>query len=333
MVRKFKIGVIGSGSWATAIVYILTTKRHNVNWFFRNEENIKYIKEYHRNPNYLRDLELKVKRINFYTSVKELVNDSDVILLAIPSAFLLDLIKDIEPKIWREKYIVSAIKGLLTEKNLSIFQYFTQELYVPKKNLIVVAGPSHAEEIALGRKTYLTLGTINKRLGNRLCRMFRIKKFLHTRYTDDILGIEYAAVLKNIYAIGIGIAHGLGYGDNFIAILFSKAAQETKDFLEKLHITNRNLLTSPYIGDLVVTTYSPFSRNRTFGSMIGKGYSVKAAQMEMSMVAEGYYNAKSIHEINNKLKVDITFAETVYQILYENASPRRLFEKLEDVLM
>ncbi len=333
MVRKFKIGVIGSGSWATALVYILTVKRYHINWLVRKQENINYIKEYHRNPNYLRDLELKVKRIDFYTSAEELVNNSDVILLAIPSAFLLDTIKDIEPKIWREKYIVSAIKGLLTDKNLSIFQYFTQELYVPKENIIVVAGPSHAEEIALERKTYLTLGTLNKRLGNRLCRMFRIKKFLHTRYTDDVLGIEYAAVLKNIYAIGIGMAHGMGYGDNFIAILFTRAAQETHDFLNKLHINDRNLLTSPYLGDLVVTTYSPFSRNRTFGAMIGKGYSVRAAQMEMSMIAEGYYNAKSIHEINQTLNADMAFAETVYKILYENASPRRLFAKLEDVLM
>jgi glycerol-3-phosphate dehydrogenase (NAD(P)+) len=333
MVRKFKIGVIGSGSWATALVYILTVKRYNINWLVRKQENINYIKEFKRNPNYLRDLELKVKRINFYTSAEELVNDSDVILLAIPSAFLLDTIKNIEPKIWRDKYIVSAIKGLLTDKNLSIFQYFTQELYVPKENIIVVAGPSHAEEIALERKTYLTLGTLNKRLGNRLCRMFRIKKFLHTRYTDDVLGIEYAAVLKNIYAIGIGMAHGMGYGDNFIAILFTRAAQETHDFLSKLHINDRNLLTSPYLGDLVVTTYSPFSRNRTFGAMIGKGYSVRAAQMEMSMIAEGYYNAKSIHEINQTLGADMAFAETVYKILYENASPRRLFAKLEDVLM
>ena len=333
MVSKLKIGVIGNGSWATALVHILTLKRHKVNWLFRREEDINYIKEYYKNPNYLRDLDLKTNRINFYTSAQKLVEDSDAILLAIPSAFLLDTIKDIEPKVWREKFIISAIKGLLTDKNLSIFQYFTEELYVPKKNILVVAGPSHAEEIGLQKKTYLTLGTLNKRLGNRLCRIFRIKKFLYTRYTDDILGIEYAAVLKNIYAIGIGMAHGMGYGDNFIAILFTRAAQETHNFLTKLHINDRNLLTSPYLGDLVVTTYSPFSRNRTFCAMIGKGYSVRAAQMEMQMIAEGYYNAKSIHEINKTLNVDLDFAELVYKVLYENESPRKLFAKLEDILM
>jgi len=278
-------------------------------------------------------LELKIKRIAFYTSPEEMINDSEVVLLAIPSAFLLDIIKNIPASVWKEKFIISAIKGLLTNKNLSIFQYFTEELNVPKENLLVVAGPSHAEEVALNRKTYLTLGTINKRLGNRLCKMFSIKNFLHTRYTNDILGIEYAAVLKNIYAIGIGIAHGLGYGDNFIAILFSRAAQETQEFLNALHITNRNLLTSPYIGDLVVTAYSPFSRNRTFGTMIGKGYSVKTAQLEMNMIAEGYYNAKSIYEINKRLGADINFAELVYKILYENASPHKEFTQLEKILM
>lgn len=330
MLTEPKIAIIGSGSWATALAKILLNNVDRLNWYFRNPDSIEQFKRFKHNPNYLRGIEFDTGRIDFFSDITEVVEQSDVLVLAIPSAFLDRSLADLKTN-FNHKYIVSAIKGIVPEGNQIVGQYLNQNYKVPYERIGVIAGPCHAEEVALERLSYLTIACPDIKRARDFA--FKLEcPYIRAHVSDDIFGTEYASVLKNIIAIASGIVHGLRYGDNFQAVLVANAIQEIKRFVDKVHPITRDIKSSAYLGDLLVTAYSQFSRNRTFGTMIGKGYTTRTAQLEMHMVAEGYYATKSIHEINQDYKVNIPICEAVYNILYEGATPsveiRRLTEKL-----
>lgn len=329
--KESKVAVIGSGSWATALAKILLEKHPVINWFVRDDEIIEQFKQYRHNPGYLRGVEFQTERIRFSSDINQVVRDSDVLVVVVPSAFLLDALSGLTEDI-SSKFIVSGIKGLIPSSSMVIAEYFHKTYQVPYDNLAVIAGPSHAEEVALERLSYLTIACQNDRNAAEFAGMISCN-YIRTCTSDDIWGTEYSSVIKNIIAIAAGIVHGLMYGDNFQAVLVSNAIQEIERFVNAIHPINRDIKSSAYLGDLLVTSYSQFSRNRTFGNMIGKGYSVRTAQLEMHMVAEGYYAARSIHEINETLKVDMPICEAVYQILYNNRSPKKEIMKLTEKLI
>ncbi|TAL60667.1 MAG: NAD(P)H-dependent glycerol-3-phosphate dehydrogenase [Bacteroidetes bacterium] len=325
------IAVIGGGSWATALVKMLCNNCESVGWWVRSKETAEYIKKYHHNPNYLSSVEFDVKKLSVTSDLKELISKSDVLIMAIPSAFLKESLAEITKEELKNKKIFSAIKGIVPEYNLIIAEFFNQIYEVPIENIGVITGPCHAEEVAMEKLSYLTIASQNtdnaKVLSDNLaCR------YIKTTVSDDIYGTEYSAVLKNVISIAAGICHGLGYGDNFLAALIANGIGEIKRFVDAVHPITRDIKDSAYLGDLLVTAYSQFSRNRTFGGMIGKGYSVKSAQMEMNMVAEGYYGVKCVHEINKEFKVDMPITEAVYHILYEKISPAMEMKLLSDKL-
>jgi glycerol-3-phosphate dehydrogenase (NAD(P)+) len=317
-----KIAMIGGGSWATAIIKMLSDNfsEKEIFWWMRNEEAIMHIKAFKHNPNYLSSVEIKVPQENISSDIRSIIAAADYLILNVPAAFLKESLKDVSPADLKGKKIVSAIKGIVPDENLIIGEFINQKYNVPLTDILVISGPCHAEEVALEKLSYLTIASVDIDLADRFA------KFLNTRYiktnvSDDIFGTEYAAVLKNIYAVASGICHGLGYGDNFQAVLISNAIKEIKDFVDAVHPIDRDIKESAYLGDLLVTAYSQFSRNRTFGNMIGKGYTVKSAQLEMNMVAEGYYAATCMHHINKKYKVEMPISRAVYAILYEKHSP------------
>jgi len=281
-----RIAVLGSGSWATAIVKILTYNLDSLGWFVRNEDTISHILQYGHNPKYISSAEINTDKIRLSNDINKVIEEADVLIVAIPSAFLVDSLNNISVSI-KEKFIISAVKGIIPNDFLTIAEFFNQKYEIPFDNIGVVTGPCHAEEVALERLSYLTLACKSKHNAQLLAEKFECH-FIKTTTTTDIYGVEYAAVLKNIYAIASGICHGLGYGDNFQAVLVSNAQCEMKRFLDSTYPCKRNVDSSAYLGDLLVTCYSSFSRNRTFGSMIGKGYTVKATMAEMNMVAEGF---------------------------------------------
>ncbi len=319
MDESSRVGIIGSGSWATAIAKMLLNNVTSINWYFRDKTHIDDFKRIGHNPNYLTSVEFNPDRINFSDDINEVVRQSDILILAIPSAFIKSALEPLTESI-KEKFVVSAIKGLVPDENLIIGQYISQNYAVPTESIAVISGPCHAEEVALERLSYLTIACQDIKKGRAFANFLKTP-YIMTTISDDIYGTEYSAVLKNIMAVASGICHGLGYGDNFQAVLISNAIQEMKRFVDTVHPITRDIKSSAYLGDLLVTAYSQFSRNRMFGTMIGKGYSVKYAQMEMLMIAEGYYAVKSIHEINDKYKVNMPITEAVYNIIYERISP------------
>ncbi len=326
-----KIGVIGGGSWATALVKILSANGNSINWWVRNEDAVKFIAKFHHNPKYLSSVELDMQKIAVSNDLEEVVGQSEILIMAIPAAFLKASLNGLGPKSFEEKTVFSAIKGIVPEDNLIIGEFFNQRYGIDFCQIGVITGPCHAEEVALEKLSYLTIASQNTKMATVLANQLNCR-FIRTIVSDDIYGTEYSAVLKNVYAIASGICHGLGYGDNFQAVLVSNAIQEIKRFVDAVHPIDRDIKCSAYLGDLLVTAYSQFSRNRTFGNMIGKGYSVNAAQMEMNMIAEGYYAAKCIHELNKTLKVHMPIASTVYRVLYEQASPSNEISTLTENL-
>ncbi len=325
-------GILGGGSWATAIVKMLNDSENSrtLNWYIRNSENINHIKKYRHNKYYLSSVELNTDQLYLSDDINDVIQKSDILIFAIPSAFIKNALSKNNFSL-SEKYIISAVKGIIPEDNIIFAKYFNRKYHVSKQNIGIIAGPCHAEEIAAERLSYLTVASENRELATHLGSM------LKTRYTrinvsDDIYGTEYSAVLKNIFATASGICIGLGYGDNFQAVLVSNAIREIKRFVDTVHPITRDIKNSAYLGDLLVTAYSKFSRNRIFGTMIGKGYSVKAAQLEMKMIAEGYYAVKSIYEINKTRKIEMPITDAVYNILYENKIPSEEINKLTDKL-
>lgn len=331
MDSKQKVGVLGGGSWATALVKLLTNNATEVHWWMRNTEAIQHISQYGHNPHYIQSIEFDTTKLRLTSQMQEVVDACDVIVVAIPSAFVHEAFEHFKPRGLERKVLFSAIKGIINEFDAIPARYFHKQWNVPYEQIGLICGPCHAEEVALEKLSYLTIGCQNTSVADDMAKMLACR-YIKTIITEDVFGTELAAILKNVYAVAAGICHGLGYGDNFQAVLISSAIREIERFLDSVHEIHRDVKSSAYLGDLLVTAYSPYSRNRTFGTMVGKGYSVKWATIEMNMVAEGYYAARGIHAINEKFKADIPIADAVYRILYEKISPmmemRILTEKL-----
>jgi glycerol-3-phosphate dehydrogenase (NAD(P)+) len=315
-----KVAVIGGGSWATALVKILCNNLPSINWWMRNELAVDHILKYRHNPNYLQSVEFDLDKINISNDLNAILTQSDIIIIATPSAFLVSIFKDINPNLLKDKIIFSAVKGIIPEYNAIPARFIHKTFGTPYKNIGIICGPCHAEEVALERLSYLTIASQEDRISEKMANLLACR-YIKTTTSDDLIGTELSAVLKNVYALASGICSGLGYGDNFQAVLIANAIQESENFIDEVSPIHRDVKTSAYLGDLLVTAYSQFSRNRTFGFMIGKGYSVKTAQLEMNMIAEGYYATKCIIEINKKFQVEIPIVEAVYNILYEKISP------------
>jgi glycerol-3-phosphate dehydrogenase (NAD(P)+) len=325
-----RVAIIGGGSWATALVKLLLNNISSVNWYLRNPENIKFIKSNKHNPNYISSILFDTDQINFFSNIAEIIKESDILIFAVPSEYLKATLDD--PLIdLRDRLIVSAIKGIIPEENLTIAEYFNRIRGISFDSIAIITGPCHAEEIALEKLSYLTIAAKKESRAETICNLLRCD-YLRAIPTHDIYGLEYAAVLKNIFAIATGICHGLGYGDNFQAVLVSNALLEMKRFLDDTYKSKRKINTSAYLGDLMVTSYSQFSRNRTFGVMIGKGYSVISAQLEMNMVAEGFHSTRCIKEINSKHQVKMPILDAVYNILFEKIAPAIEIKLLTDKL-
>lgn len=326
-----QIAVIGGGSWATAIVKMLNNNSPKTLWWIRNTNTIEHIKTHKHNPNYLTSVEFDTSRLFLNSDLNEIIAKGDILIMAVPSAFLKNALSGITTEDLKNKKIISAIKGIVPEHNLIVGEYFNKEYNIPISDIGVITGPCHAEEVAMEKLSYLTIASQNVEMAEYVASQLACR-YIKTTVTDDIYGTEYSAVLKNVFAIASGICHSLGYGDNFQAVVISNAIQEIKRFVDKVHPIDRDIKSSAYLGDLLVTAYSQFSRNRTFGGMIGKGYSVKSAQLEMNMIAEGYYGAKCIHEINKQYNVNMPITNAVYRILYEKANPSTEIKQLCDKL-
>ncbi len=342
-------GIIGSGSWGTAIAKILSDNGHQLHWWNRSENAIEQFKKRSHNPQYLPSARFDMSLLHLSSNVNDVILQSDVIIIAVPSAFVVDVLSRLPKDIFQNKKILSAVKGILPEENLLLNDYLNQHFDVALSDYFAVLGPCHAEEVAAEKLSYLTFSGIDESITNIIANNFK-SSYLRTIVNKDIYGVQYAAILKNIYAVGSGIAHGLDYGDNFLSVLIANSADEMAGFLRKAgiinaevgyidhkkntpNVTHNNYAASVYMGDLLVTCYSLHSRNRSFGNMIGKGYAVKAAQLEMSMVAEGYNAARCMYIINQSVNADMPIAEAVYKILWQNQSAETAFREIEDLLI
>jgi len=330
MIDKPKFAVIGGGSWATAIAKMLCVNLPEIAWYMRSESAIEHLKLEKHNPNYLSSVEFDINKLKLTNDINEAIAYADYIIFAIPSAFLSAELSKLTVSL-EDKVIFSAIKGIVPETYLIVGEHFHTHYHIPYENIGVITGPCHAEEVALERLSYLTIACADAKKARVMAKKLECH-FIKTKISDDIVGTEYAAMLKNIYAIAAGIAHGLGYGDNFQSVMMSNAIREMKKFIRKVHKMKRNINNSAYLGDLLVTGYSVFSRNRMFGNMIGKGYTVQAAMLEMSMVAEGYYAVKSAYTLNQNYKAKTPIIDAVYEILYEGKEAKKVFKKLTDKL-
>lgn len=325
-----RCAVIGYGSWATTIVGVLTHNGRHVNWHVRNREVLEGIAEDGHNPKYVRDMELDTSLLTLSDDINLIVRESDLVILCTPSAYLKDYLEELTEPL-SGKIVFSAIKGIIPGEYVTILEYLRDHYGVPMEQLGLISGPTHAEEVSRGRLSYLTAAGGSEENNKTFAEMLANKNLIINTSTD-LLGIEYAAILKNIYAIASGIASGLGYGDNFLAVLISRCVQEMKHFLMEAFPCERNITERAYLGDLLVTCYSQFSRNRRFGSLIGRGFSVKSAMNEMTMIAEGYFAANCIKKVNVGKGIDMPVADMVYKVLYEDARPRRAMNELSKLL-
>ncbi len=324
-----KIAIIGGGSWATAIAKIVVGHTHHIGWYMRRDDQIDDFRRMGHNPSYLTSVHFNVDEIHFESDINKIVQLYDTLVFVTPSPYLKSHLKKLKTRL-KDKYIVTAIKGIVPDDNLVCSEYFHQVFDVPYSCLACLGGPSHAEEVALERLSYLTVGCADREKAQAFADVLS-SEYIKTKTSSDVIGIEYSSVLKNVYAIAAGICSGLKFGDNFQAVLMANAVQEMSRFLNTISPNvERNITDSVYMGDLLVTGYSNFSRNRTFGTMIGKGYSVKSAQIEMEMIAEGYFGTKCMKEINRHCHVNMPILDAVYNILYERISPQIEIKLLTD---
>ena len=332
MSSELTYAVFGSGSWATAIVKMICENNSQIGWYVRKQQIVDHIISEEHNPSYLSSVELDTNKLHLNTDINKVAEEADVLIFAIPSAFIESELQKLTTEI-SSKIIISAVKGIIPESGLLVGEHIHKNYGVDLNNVVVLSGPCHAEEVALERLSYLTIACANLDIATVIAEQFS-SNYIKTNTNDDVLGAEYAAMLKNIYAIAAGMAHGLGYGDNFQSVLMSSATREMKRFIKKVHKMKRNINETVYLGDLLVTCYSLFSRNRMFGNMIGKGYTVKSAQMEMSMIAEGFYATKSAYQINKSKEkpAQTPIIDTVYEILYLHKNPKKAFKKLTEKL-
>jgi glycerol-3-phosphate dehydrogenase (NAD(P)+) len=335
-----QFGIIGSGSWATALAKILTDNGNTINWWVRNSNTINYLQRRKHNPHYLNSAYFNVSQLQLNDDINEVVSKSDALVIAVPSAFAEEVLQAVDKNSFKEKKIISAIKGILPSSNLLLNDYLKESFDFDLNNYFTVLGPCHAEEVASEKLSYLTFSGVDEEMATAISHHFKTD-YLNTKVNHDVLGVQYAAILKNIYALGAGIAHGLEYGDNFLSVYIANASHEMIDFLKKVvwdfeSTEEQKLINysgSVYLGDLLVTCYSLYSRNRTFGNMIGKGYSVKSAQLELNMVAEGYNASKCIHITNETVNAPIPIADVIYEILWKNLSAEEGFKKIEEMLV
>lgn len=324
-----KIAVIGGGSWATALVKILSEQSSNqVRWWLRSQADIDHIRTYHHNPRYLSDVFHSPKKVKVCAKIKDAIRDADYVVLAVPAAFVQEPLEGLKPADFLGKRVVSAIKGMIPDTNQLVTDWMEEKFGVPLDDICVIAGPCHAEEVAQEKQSYLTIASTNPDCSADFAKVITCR-YVTAHPLADLYGVEYAAVMKNIVALACGITYGLGYGDNFQAVMVSNAMQEIRRFVTAVDPRDRDMSASAYLGDLLVTAYSQFSRNRLFGNMIGRGYSVTAAQVEMKMIAEGYYATKSIHTLNKSYGVAMPITDAVYRILYEGASPGSVMDELK----
>lgn len=322
------IAVIGGGSWATAIIKILSENNVSIRWWLRDRAAVEHIRKHHYNPDYLRDVRLSPRKVKTFTKITDALNGADYVILVIPAAFVQEPLAALTPKHFEGKRVVSAIKGMIPQRHILVTDWVEEHFHVPIDQMCVIAGPCHAEEVALEKQSYLTIASTHEACAADFAQLMSCS-FVTANPLADLYGVEYAAVMKNIVALACGISHGLGYGDNFQAVMVSNAMQEIKRFVDAVDPRERDLSASAYLGDLLVTAYSQFSRNRTFGNMIGRGYSVQSAQMEMKMIAEGYYAVNSIYEMNKQYGVEMPITEATYKILYEREAPASEIAKLK----
>jgi glycerol-3-phosphate dehydrogenase (NAD(P)+) len=317
-----KIAVVGGGSWATANVKMLSDNpvEKEIFWWMRNAQAVEHIQKFGHNPNYISSVDIRLPPQNISTDLNWVISQADYVLLNVPAAFLKEALSGIGPECLAGKKIISAIKGIVPEENQIVGEFLNQHCGIPFENFIVISGPCHAEEVALEKLSYLTIASRDISLAAEFAAMISTR-YIKTNASDDIYGTEYGAVLKNVYAIAAGICHAVGYGDNFQSVLISNAIREMERFVDTVHPIDRDIKESAYLGDLMVTAYSQFSRNRTFGNMIGKGYTVKSAQLEMNMIAEGYYAVNCLYEVNKNYNVHMPICNAVYNILYQKRSP------------
>ena len=329
--KDLKFGIIGSGSWGTALIKIISENIKPINWYIRKKENVDFIKKNKHNKNYLSSVNLNIKKLNISSDINKVCENSDVLIFAVPSKYIESELKKIEIDL-SKKIIISAIKGIVPESNLLFSEHLEKHYKISSSNIAMISGPCHAEEVGMEKLSYLTMASNNVKRFKNISYFFKCK-YININISDDIIGIEYSSMLKNIYALAIGISNGLGYGDNFQSVLMSNSIREMKYFISKRDTKDREINNSVYLGDLLVTGYSAFSRNRMFGNMIGKGYSVRAAQSEMKMVAEGYIATKKAFQLNNKKdEAKTPILNAVYKILYEKKSSRKIFKQLSDII-
>lgn len=329
--KKTAVTIVGSGSWATAMAMVLTSNGNSVTWYIDRPEIFRHLRRYHHNPHYLTSLMFDPNLITAVDDINDAVRSSDIIILVTPAAFLRAELEGLDDEAFEGKTVCTGIKGIVPDYNSVVGEYIHTRYYVPYDDIVIITGPSHAEEVAMEKLTYLTIASPGREKAEKVAALFS-NRWIMTIISSDIFGTEYAAVMKNIYAIAAGIAHGMGYGDNFIAVLLANSAGEMRRFVEAISPDNRDITDSPYLGDLLVTGYSQFSRNRALGHMIGKGYSVRNALMEMTQVAEGYYASKCINEVKDRVGVDIPIASMVYRVLYQNNSPAQEMRSLSKKL-
>ena len=324
-----KICVIGGGTWGTAVAKMVLMNRKHINWFMRSDDQIEGFYKLGHNPNYLTNVKFNLAQITFYSNIERAIKDSDTVIIAVPSPYVKQYFRRVWNSTFKGKFMVSALKGIIPNDNMVMSEYLADNFKIPLEDIGVLSGPCHAEEVALERLSFLTVASSDQNKAALLAEAIS-SRILKTKVSKDVVGIELSAVLKNIYAIAAGICQGLLYGDNFQAVLMSNCSNEMAHFLDKVVPMDRNITEQHYLGDMLVTSYSQFSRNRTLGTMIGKGYSVKTAQLEMEMIAEGYYGAKCIYELNDRFKVDIPIVDTVYKILHEKMDPKVAVKRLID---
>ncbi len=325
--------MIGNGSWSTALVKIISENEDiNINWWIRSADDIPHFEKYSQNPRYLRSAKINMERIKMMSDLKEAVLGADYVFVVVPSAFVAKVLSQLESSDFEDKKVVVSVKGMIPEKHCTVSEYICNEFGVSETDSAIVAGPCHAEEVAMERLSYLTVASENIEFAKEFAEVIDCR-YINTNICQDMYGVEYCAVMKNIFAVACGIAHGLNFGDNFQAVLVSNATREVKRYLDKVFPLEREMIDTAYLGDILVTTYSQFSRNRTFGNMVGRGYSVKSAQMEMEMIAEGYFAVKSIYESNKEFGVNMPITTAVYHILYEKISPFVEFAILSEKLI
>lgn len=329
--KEARCAVIGYGSWATAIVGLLTANERKVGWYIRNPEVLEGLRTEGRNPRYVSDLEFDRDRIAPSDDLNEVVRGADILILTTPSAYLKEFLAPLTESL-QDKFIVSAIKGIVPGDYQTVVEYIHDRYSLSYKQIGLVTGPSHAEEVSRGKLSYLTVVCTDPDNARLIGEKFATP-YIRLSYSTDLYGIEYAAILKNIYALAVGVAVGLGYGDNFLAVLIANSAGEMTRFLQESYPTARDTQVSAYLGDLLVTCYSTYSRNRRLGLLIGHGCTVKSALNEMTMIAEGYFAADCIRHINARHRVDMPIAEMVYRVLYEGASARRSMQELTTKLI